>query len=166
MTIDPLQEQTVLTLRDEMDVGLQGRPAMTGLIAVTIGLLFTLLSCDSSGTHSGTVIDANRARQIVAEQKEALHRVLALADRSPPPSPDDSACRDLATELGALDIRFEKRQGGPLVIIAYSRGGLPETYETQLTWVSAATAERVRSGRDRLGESFEYIEDGWWWVIW
>jgi len=111
-------------------------------------------------------MNVERARQIVVGQRHALQRVLALAERSPRPARDDPACRALATELGALDIRFENRQGGTLAIIAYSRGGLSETYETQLTWASAETAEIVRAGRDRLGESFEYIDDGWWWVFW
>lgn len=52
------------------------------------------------------------------------------------------------------------------MVIAYPRGGIPETYETQLAWVPAATAEQFRTGRDRPGERFEYVGDGWWCVFW
>ena len=143
---------------------------VAGFILVAMCLLLAaqalMLSCIFSGTQKGTPIDADRARQIVVAQSHALKRVLALAGQSPRPACDDPACRALAIELGALDIRFEDTQGGALVIVTYSRGGIAETYETQLTWAPAATAERVRSGRDRLGESFEYLDQGWWWVFW
>ena len=153
-----------------MTFGLKVVIGVVGVIVVAVGLLLAapalMLSCVFSGTQSGTPIDAGRGRQIVAAQNHVLQRALALAERSPRPARDDPACRALATELGALDIRFEDRQGGALVIVTYSRGGIPETYETQLTWAPAATAERVRAGHDRLGESFEYLDHGWWWVFW
>ena len=68
--------------------------------------------------------------------------------------------------MGALDMRFEDRGEGLRVIIVFSRGGIAEIYESQLAWVSESEAELVRAGKLRLGESFDYVDRGWWHVIW
>lgn len=114
----------------------------------------------------GSPLSAAAARRVVAERGDVLARALALTGKVPLPARDDPACQSVAKALGALDIRFEQAEGGPLVMIVWSRGGMGETYETQLTWVPEPTAARVRAGRQRLGEYFEYIDRGWWWVFW
>jgi len=119
-----------------------------------------------SGTDRGVTFDVECARRVLAQQRPVLARVRALAARSPPPQSEDPVCRSLASELGALDIRFEACPGGTVARVVYRRFGLPETYEHQLTWTPAATADHVRSGGFRLGEYFEYVDDGWWWVTW
>ena len=170
MAADQPQGQPSSSSRDPMALGLRVEPAVTWGIATTIGLLFGVTSvlaiCSRPWATRGTPIDASRARQIVLERSHVLRRVVALAERLPLPTSADPACRALATELGALDIRIEDGVEGPWVIVAFSRSGVAETYETQLTWVPESAAERVRTGGARLGEEFEYLGGGWWWVFW
>ena len=164
------QRPTLLTPGQEARLGLKVVLTVLGVVAVVIGALFAvpslMLMCVVSGATDGTPLSVPEARRVVAERGDVLARALALSRRSPLPQPDDAACRSVVSELGALDMRFEDRGDGPLVIIVWSRGGIPETYETQLTWVPEATAECVRAGTLRLGESFEYVDRGWWRVFW
>ncbi|MBI5849679.1 MAG: hypothetical protein HZB39_01355 [Planctomycetes bacterium] len=143
---------------------------MLGAIISTLALMFVgaslLLGWILAGTDRGVTFDVERARRVVAEQGPLLSRVLALADRAPRPESDDPACQSLASELGALDIRFEARFGRSGTTIVYRRFGLPEIYEHQLRWISSETAERVRGGDLHIGEYFEYVGGGWWWVQW
>ena len=165
-----MPRQTLLTPGQEARVGLRVVLAVLGLMAIGIGALFALPSlvmvCFLAGASDGTPLSVTEARRVVAEQSEVLARALALSRRTPLPQSDDVACRSVASDLGALDMRFERSEDGPWVIIVWSRGGIPETYETQLTWVPEATAGRVRAGRLRLGETFEYVDRGWWRVFW
>ena len=167
MAIDQTPRKTALTPRDVRALALKVTVfvVVAGMMAVPIGLLFLPSLVASLVPQSGTAIDPARARQIVVERHQVLERVLDLAKRSPLPTSEDPACKALATELGALDLQFEKSDEGTWVRIAYSRGGFPETYETQLAWVPDATAARVNARRLRLGEDFQYLEQGWWWVF-
>ena len=164
------KRQALLTLRAEMALGFKVALAVVGVVPAALALLFglrsLLLTLVLSGTASGTRLDEERARRVVAEQSQVLSRVLALAQRSPLPKSEDPTCQSLAAELGALDIRFEASSDGPWVQITYGRGGLPETYAHQLVWVPEDSAMHIRAGLDRLGEHFNYIDRGWWRVCW
>lgn len=166
----PAPRQTLLTASQEARLGLKVVLAVLGVMAFAIAALFAfpslLMVCFVAGASDGMPLSIADARRVVAEKSDVLARALALSRRTPLPQSDDTACRSVASELGALDMRFERREEGPWVIIVWSRGGIPETYETQLTWVPEATAERVRAGGLRLGEDFEYVDCGWWHVFW
>ena len=170
MTVDMPEEQASRAGGAETDAGDKFARAVVGVflaaLALFLGLPSLLVTCALSGTNRGTALDQERARRVVADQAQTLARVLALAERSPLPRTDDPECRSLAAELDALDIRFEAMPDGPWVRIVYDRRGIAETYETQLAWVPEESASRIRAGRGRLGESFTYIDRGWWWVFW
>lgn len=139
------QRPTLLTPGEEARLGLKVVFTALGVVAVVVGALFAaawlILMCVLAGARDGTPLSAPKARRVVAEQGDALARALALSRRSPLPHSDGAACRSVVSDLGALDMRFEDRGEGPRVIIVWSRGGIPETYETQLTWVPEAEAE-------------------------
>lgn len=170
MNADNPQRRPLRARRTGMGLGPKIVLAVSGTTLLLIGTLLLkpgiALAIVYWVASSGTDIDVPRAREIVARQKEVLQNVLELAQQSLRPEGNAPAFRALAAELGALDIRFEDLQGGSLVLITFSRGGVAETYETQLTWAPTEIAERVRAGRYRLGEYFEYIDAGWWWVFW
>ncbi len=162
---DAAPRQTLLTASQEARVRLEVVLAVLGVMRFAVAALFALPSllmlCFVAGASDGMPFRVADARRVVAEKSDVLARALALSRRTPPPQSDDIACRSVASELGALDMRLERREAGPWVIIGWSLGGIPETEETQLTRVPEATAERVRAGRLRLGEDFEYVDRGW-----
>ena len=119
-----------------------------------------------SGTDQGVAFGPDRARVVLATQRDLLDAVRKLLARVPLPGRDDPACRALAVQLGALDVHIDNRFDGAHAVIVYHRRGLAETYEDRLVWVPPDTAAAVRDGRLRLGEASEHIDDGWWWVWW
>lgn len=114
----------------------------------------------------GSEFGPERARRFVRENGPGLAKVMALSARRPLPLPNDAACRELASELGAIEIRFEQRGGASCPVVVFHRWGLGETYEEQLAWVPDDVAADVRASRLRLGEGFEFLADRWWWVWW
>jgi len=149
-------------------------PAAKWARNLTLGLI-ALLAFAVVGRHllisliwrpvsEGTPFDVERARGIVAEQPALLAAIMSLRS-----CPEDEAkrreCAALAAQIGALGIRTERSEEGGTVAVCFERhGGAGETYSRELQWLPPALAADIRAGRSGLGDYWQELSGGWFWV--
>ena len=124
-------------------------------VLVFLGLPLVFVCMRNCG-RKGSPFTRADARKLLAEQPALLAQIRSLADRD-----DDPTLRErLAHQIGALWIKRDERNA--LWVCFCGTGPPPQHY--MLCWIPPADVERLERDEYSLGDSWEPLGEGWYWV--